>query len=203
MCSTLMQSMAVSTAPGLPIRRPGPGGIGEVDALRRAQVCEPRVPPPGLDAGEMRRVDIARPPGQLRRAAGEGRDVLPGAAAELQHVAGPRAQKARHRRPDGIMVAVESRTIQPAVGCGRLADFPNSTTNSAMTATGLSALRGAINRCPPARSNADYRACYGITQAAFVVFIRAIGQYRAFSGQTRDPFDVVGLRTGFKKNLGG
>jgi hypothetical protein len=44
--------------------------------------------------------------------------VLPGAAAKLQHVAGLRAQKSGHRRPDGIVIALERGALQPAVGRG-------------------------------------------------------------------------------------
>ena len=193
MCSTLMQSMAVSAPPALPIRRPSPSRIGEVDALRRAQVGKPRVPPPGLDAGEMRRVDIARPPGELRRASRKRGGVLPGAAAEFQHVARLRAQEAGYRRPDGVVVAVKGRAIQPAVGRGRLA--------------GLFRIR---RRIPPWQPPACVRcalqltvvrrrgqtpiidACCGITQASFVVFTGTIGQYLAASGQARDRSDVVG-----------
>ena len=51
----------------------GPAGIRQIDALRRPQVDEPRVPTPAVDAGEMRRVEIARPPGELPARAGRNR----------------------------------------------------------------------------------------------------------------------------------
>ena len=56
--------------------------------------------------------------------AGERAGVLPGAAAEFQYVAALRAQETGHRRPNGIVVAVKGRAVQPAVGRGRCCRFP-------------------------------------------------------------------------------
>jgi hypothetical protein len=50
--------------------------------------------------------------------------MLAGAAADLQHVAGLRGQEIRHRRPDRVMIAVESRTVQPAIGRGWIGVSP-------------------------------------------------------------------------------
>ena len=121
--------------PAAPLARPRPVRIGKIDALRRAQVRKPRLRAPGGDAGKMRVVEIARPPGQLRRAAGEFDGVLAGAAAEFQDVAALPRQKARQRRPDRLVIAVESRA-RPAGRRprGGLPVLPKSTTNSTMVA---------------------------------------------------------------------
>src|SRR5215467_10121042 len=72
----------------------------------------------------MRVVYVARPPVEVLRPARELRHVLAGPAADLQYVAGLRRQEIRHRRPDGVVIAVESRTIQAAIGRGWISISP-------------------------------------------------------------------------------
>src|SRR5437588_12856078 len=82
--------------------------------------------PPGRDAFEMRLVEIARPPDDVRRLAGEIDDMLPGAAAGLHHVAGLTHQEFLQHRPDRCMVAVECSCVEAAVRLDRpaiLAEF--------------------------------------------------------------------------------
>jgi hypothetical protein len=53
--------------------------------------------------------------------------MLTGAAADLQHVAAASRQQAREHREDRLVIAVEGRRIEAAVGCRRqrtaLAEF--------------------------------------------------------------------------------
>src|SRR5262249_32678102 len=52
------------------------------------------------------------------------RRVLAGAAADLQHVAGLCRQEIGHRRPDRVVIAVKSRTVQAAIGRGGIGVSP-------------------------------------------------------------------------------
>ena len=81
---------------------------------------------PRRDAFQMRLVEIARPPDDVGRVAGEMHHMLAGAAAGLQHVAGFAGEEFLQHRPDRRMVAVERRRVEPAVGFDRpaiLAEF--------------------------------------------------------------------------------
>jgi hypothetical protein len=108
---------------GAGVVSPGPVGIIQVDALWAAQVCKLRGGAPGGDAGQMRFKNVARPPGQLRRAAGEFGDVLAGAAADLKHVARLRTHELAYRLPNGVVVAVKGRAVEPAIRVRQLADI--------------------------------------------------------------------------------
>src|SRR5665647_3488761 len=82
--------------------------------------------PPRGDAFQMLLVEIARPPGDFRTAAGEIDHVLAGAAAGLDHVTGFSGKERLEHRPDRPMVAVKCRRIEAAVGFDRpavLAEF--------------------------------------------------------------------------------
>src|ERR1039458_1546434 len=196
-------------SPGLPVRCPRPSGIGEIDALWRTQVCKPRVPSPSLDAGEMRWVNIARPPGEVRRQARKLGNVLPGAAAEFQHVALLRAQETGHRRPDGVVVAMKGRAIQPSVRRGRRAGFSEFDDEFGHCCEGINrpvlpashhkprpkfAVKASITRSHRRR---DYAGCL----RCFYWYNRAISRL-----QWASPRSVRcrgALMTGFKNNLGG
>ncbi len=95
---------------------PGPIRVGEVDALRCAQVCQAAVAPPRIDAGEVPVVDVARPPHQRGRAACIDGRVLAGAAADFKHVAAAEPLQERpDRRPDRLVIAMEGGRVEPAV----------------------------------------------------------------------------------------
>ena len=108
--------------------RRAPGRIGQIDRQRRADVGKARMGTPRLDALQMRFIEIARPPGDAGRMTGEiVHDVLAGAAAGFQHVAGLAVEELFQHSPDRRMVAVEGRGIEPAVrldGPAVLARFP-------------------------------------------------------------------------------
>src|SRR6476646_11235473 len=72
----------------------------------------------------MRVIYVARPPAEVLRPARELRHVLAGSAADLQHGASLLRKEIRHRRPDRLVIAVESRTVQPAIGRGRIGISP-------------------------------------------------------------------------------
>ena len=61
-------------------------------------------------------VEIARPPDDTGRVPCKMHDVLAGAAADLDHVAGFAGEELLQHRPDRLMVAMERRRIEPAVG---------------------------------------------------------------------------------------
>ena len=60
-----------------------PCGIGQVDPQRRADIGQAGMRAPRLDAPQMLLVEIARPPGDVRRVAREMDHMLAGAAAGL------------------------------------------------------------------------------------------------------------------------
>src|SRR5262249_9673011 len=62
--------------------------------------------------------EVARPPGDGGRLAGELAGVRPGGAAELQNVACSAQQKGRQHRPDRRAITMESRCVEAAVGFG-------------------------------------------------------------------------------------
>src|SRR5215211_7555166 len=64
----------------------------------------------------MLRAKIAGPPGDIGGIAGKVDDVLPGAAAGLQHVAGLAGEIPLKHRPDRRVVAMERGPVEPAVG---------------------------------------------------------------------------------------
>src|SRR3954451_6152244 len=70
---------------------------------------------PCADAFEMRLVEIARPPGDLRGKPRVMHHVLPGAAAGLQHVAGFTGEEFRQHSPDRLVIPMERWRIEPAV----------------------------------------------------------------------------------------
>src|SRR5262245_16302590 len=70
---------------------------------------------PRGDAFQMRLVEIARPPGDVRRMARKVNDMLPGAAAGLQRIARLARQKLLQHSPDRLMIAVERCGIEPPV----------------------------------------------------------------------------------------
>src|SRR6267378_5492756 len=82
--------------------------------------------PPGIDALQMLRVEIAGPPDDFGGAAGEIDHVLAGAAAGLDHIAGFSGKEWLQHRPDRAMIAVKRRCIEAAVRFDRpavLAEF--------------------------------------------------------------------------------
>ena len=124
MCSTLMQSMAASGLPASSSARQVQSGIGEVDALRRAQIGEPFVPPPGGDAVEMRS-NRCRSATRSGAARGARKSVtcwpVPLPSSSTSPVCA--VQKTGNRGPDRLVIAVKGRAIQPAIGRGRVAVF--------------------------------------------------------------------------------
>src|SRR5262249_19878903 len=64
-----------------------PGGIGQIDPQRRTDIRKLRMRAPRLDAFEMLLVEIARPPGHVRKMMGEVDDMLAGAAADFDGIA--------------------------------------------------------------------------------------------------------------------
>ena len=68
-------------------------------------------------------VEVGRPPGDRRQSLGECDGVLPGAGADLQHIAAAAPQKGFEHRRNGRMVAVERRRVEAAI-IGRRAIFP-------------------------------------------------------------------------------
>src|SRR5215470_17344474 len=78
---------------------------------------------PGGDAFKMRIVNVTWPPGQTRRPTCKFGYMLTGAAAGFQHIARLRQQESRYCRPDRFMVAVIGRTVQAAIGRGRVGVF--------------------------------------------------------------------------------
>ena len=95
-----------------PVRRAG------VEPDRRLHVVQLLVLAPGFDAAQMTVAEVGRPPCDRRQSAGERHGVLAGAAADLQDIAGAALKEARQRWRDGIVVAVERRRIEPAIGVG-------------------------------------------------------------------------------------
>src|SRR5450432_2814282 len=82
--------------------------------------------PPRRDALQMLFVEIARPPNDIGKMAGEIDHMLAGAAAGLDRVAGFAGEEFFQHRPDRQMVAVKRRGVEPAVGFDRppvLAEF--------------------------------------------------------------------------------
>ena len=61
-------------------------------------------------------VKIGRPPGNAGRVPREENDMLPGAAAGLEHVACLAAQEFFENRPDRDMVAVKRCRVEPFIG---------------------------------------------------------------------------------------
>src|SRR4029079_280368 len=59
---------------------------------------------------------IGRPPGNAGRVPREENDMLPGAAAGLEHVACLAAQEFFENRPDRDMVAVKRCRVEPFIG---------------------------------------------------------------------------------------
>ncbi|MEY9509865.1 hypothetical protein ABIF16_000596 [Bradyrhizobium elkanii] len=76
---------------------------------------------PSLDAAQVRRMEVARPPGDVGRLTGEIDDMLAGAAAGFQHVAGLAGEVVLQDGPDRLMVAMVRRRIEPTVRLDRLA----------------------------------------------------------------------------------
>ena len=123
MCSTFMQSRAVRGLPFPPGLVQVQMRIGEVNGLPGVQIFQSGVRAPGGNALQMRVVNIAWPPIQVRRAARKFRDMLTGAAADLQHVAALRRKETGDRQPDRFVIAVKCRSVQPAVACRWLTIF--------------------------------------------------------------------------------
>src|SRR5262252_7905954 len=107
-----------------PASDPGPVRIQEINSLRRFQIFKTRLCAPGGDAFQMRVKYVARPPIEMPGATRKLHRMLAGTAADLQDVAGPRRQEIRHRRPDRFVIAVESWTVQPAIGRGWIGISP-------------------------------------------------------------------------------
>src|ERR1700722_19606213 len=72
--------------------------------------------PPRGNALQMLLVEIARPPGDFREMAGEIDDVLAGAAAGLDHVAGFSGKEFLQHGSDRLMVAVIGCRVETTVG---------------------------------------------------------------------------------------
>ena len=87
--------------------------------------------PPCGNAFQMHSVIVARPPYQVGRMPSEFDDVLAGPAAHLQHIAGFTIEELTKHRPNWLVIAMESRSIQPAVlpralaNVAKLADEPH------------------------------------------------------------------------------
>jgi hypothetical protein len=96
--------------------RLAPGRIGQIDPLWRTDVRQLRMPPPRLDAGQVILVEIARPPCDVRKLTGEFDDVLTGAAAGLNGVAGFSGQVPLQNAADSLMVTVKGGSVEPTVG---------------------------------------------------------------------------------------
>jgi hypothetical protein len=62
-------------------------------------------------------VEIARPPRDVGKLAGEFDDVLARAAAGLDGVTGFPSKKPRQNATDSLVVAVKGGRIEPSVGC--------------------------------------------------------------------------------------
>src|SRR3954447_17099282 len=71
---------------------------------------------PCLDALHMALVEIARPPDEIRRLAGELDHVLAGSTADLDHVPDAAGEMLLQSRPDRLVIPVKSRCIETAVG---------------------------------------------------------------------------------------
>jgi hypothetical protein len=93
-----------------------PGRIGQIDPQRRTDVFELRISPPCLDALQMLVVQVARPPGDGRKMAGEIDHVLAGAAADLDDIAGFAGEEWPQRRADRPVDCDEGRRVEPAAG---------------------------------------------------------------------------------------
>ena len=122
MCNTLMQSIAASGLPSPPIQVQS--GIQKINSLRWVQIFKARVSSPSGDAFQMRVIYVARPPIEVLRSTRKLCHMLAGTAADFQHVAGLPGQEIRHRRPDRVVIAVESRTVQPTIGGGWIGISP-------------------------------------------------------------------------------
>src|SRR5271168_2199075 len=70
---------------------------------------------PRRNALQMLFVEIARPPDDVGRRSGEGDDMLAGAAAGFQHVAGPSGEEFLQHRPDRLVVAMERGRVEAAI----------------------------------------------------------------------------------------
>src|SRR5437879_3098129 len=99
-------------------------------------------------------VEVARPPGDLRTAAGEIDHMLAGAAAGFDHVTGFAGEEWLQHRPDRLMVAVKRRRIETTVWRDRptvLSEFHDIFSHDILRdfcwRAGLTALdRGGANR---------------------------------------------------------
>src|SRR5580693_5649194 len=70
---------------------------------------------PRGDAFQMLFVEIARPPDDVGRGFCEEHDVLAGAAAGLQYLAGPSSEVLLQHRPDRLVIAVERGRVETPV----------------------------------------------------------------------------------------
>jgi hypothetical protein len=93
-----------------------PGRIGQIDPLWRTDIRELRMPPPRLNADEVIFVEVARPPGDVGKLTGEFDNVLTGAAAGLNGVAGFAGQVPLQNAADRLMVTVKGRGVEAPVG---------------------------------------------------------------------------------------
>src|ERR1700679_3694731 len=71
--------------------------------------------PPRFDACQVVFVEIARPPRDAGKLTGEFDRVLAGAATGLNGGTGFSGKKPRQNAPDGLMVTVKGRRIEPPV----------------------------------------------------------------------------------------
>src|SRR3984885_13344071 len=101
--------------------RIAPGRIGQINPLWRMDFREPRMQPPPLDAGQVIFVEIARPPCDVGKLTGELDDVLTGATAGLNGVAGFSGQVSLENGADGLMITVKARRVEPPVRCAAAA----------------------------------------------------------------------------------
>src|ERR1700694_2597145 len=91
--------------------------------------------PPRIDAPKVLLVEIARPPDDFRGMASEIDHMLASAAARLDHVTGFAGKEWLQHRPDRLMVAVERRRVETAVGFDRpagLAEFDDIFSHDAL-----------------------------------------------------------------------
>ena len=117
-----------SARPAAVVHLGAPCRIGQIDPQRRADIGKLRMHAPRGDALQMRVVEIARPPRDVRASAREIDDVLSGAAAGLEHVAGFAVEKFLQHRPDRLVIAMKRRRIETAIRLDRpaiLAEFNN------------------------------------------------------------------------------
>src|SRR5690349_24127033 len=96
-----------------------PGWIGQIDPQWRTDIRKIREGSPCLNAFEMLFVKIARPPGDIRKMAGQIDHMLAGAASDLDRFARCSSEVLFDDGADSFMVTMEGGRVEPAVGFAR------------------------------------------------------------------------------------